>query len=82
VRAQFELLRELLASGVLCERVDDLWMEWHEKRVNWRTLKLPTQADELKKMYTWMLTTMGGRGVVGHREDRSPHCRTILGLWS
>lgn len=41
---EFELLRELLVSGVLCNHVNELFIEWHEGRFDWHSAALPVQA--------------------------------------
>ena len=76
------MLRDLLVSGALCERVDNMWVEWHGGgRLNWRTLRLPTHEGEMQKVYRWMLSSVGSRDIV-LPEHLSPHCRTFMGQWS
>ena len=79
---EFELLRDLIASGALCDHVDNLWVEWHgSSRVNYRTLGLPVKEDQLVRMYSWMFFTFQGRKI-GFPHQLSPHCRTILMQWA
>ena len=79
---EFEMLRDLLVSGVLCEKVDNLWIEWHGGgRINWKSLNLPMQEAQMQKMYTWLLSTVQSRRITT-RQDLSPHCRTFLGRWA
>ena len=80
--SEYEVLRDLFVSGVLCDKVDNLWVEWHGGgRIDWRTLGLPTHEGEIVKMLSWMLRTVQGRQIVT-RHDLSPHCRTYLGRWT
>ena len=80
--SEFELLRDLIASGVLCERVDHLWVEWHGNgRIDYKKLGLPDKEGDLADMYRWMFRSMQGRFVTTP-ERRSPHCRTILMQWA
>ena len=80
--SEFDVLRDLIMSGTLCERVDNLWVEWHGGgRINWRTMGLPMRESEVQKIYQWMFQTAQGRTIV-IRQDLSPHCRTFLGRWA
>lgn len=80
--SEFTMLRDLLVSGALCERVDNFWIEWHGGgRVNWRTLGLPVPENEVQKVYSWMMRTVQGNQIVVPG-DLSPHCRTFLGNWA
>jgi len=79
--SEFELLRDLLVSGTLCERVDEFWIEWHGGRVDWRKLRLPLPERDVQKVYTWMLRTVQGNQIF-LPEHLSPHCRTFLGQWA
>ena len=77
--AEFEILRDLLTSGVLCARVDNLWMDWHPSRFDWRKEKLPTSEVEMHKVYKWMLESMDNR--VKHQTgtaDPDTHCKTVM----
>ena len=56
--AEFALMRDLLTSGALCARVDNLWMDWHPSRISWAKVRLPISEQEIFKMYNWMLTSM------------------------
>lgn len=77
------MLRDLFITGVLCERVDNFWIEWHGGgRVNWRSLGLPVHEDTMRKVYAWMLATVGDSRDLKSPLDRSPHCRTLLGNWA
>ena len=80
--SEFEILRDLLVSGALCERVDFLWIEWHTGgRINWKKRGLPISEGELTKVYSWMLGSVQNRRIVV-MPDLSPHCRTFLGRWA
>lgn len=80
--SEFTILRDLLVSGALCEKADDLWVEWHGGgRINWQTLGLPQREDAMQKVYSWMLRSVGGNKIVVPG-DLSPHCRTFLGNWA
>ena len=80
--SEFEVLRDLIASGALCERVDHLWVEWHgSSRVDARALGLPIDPSGVARTYAWMLTTLGG-GQATVPERLSPHCRTLLMKWA
>ena len=82
--SEFTMLRELIGSGVLCDRVEDLWIEWHQGRVNHREIGLPMKAEYVRALFTWMFTTFGsiGDGRVTLPSQRSPHCRVVLGNWA
>ena len=78
--SEFQLLRDLLVSGALCEKVDLLWVEYHGSgRINWRSLGLPVRESDLTKVYTWMLSTVQDRTIV-LPSMLSPHCRTFIGV--
>lgn len=50
--SEYHLLRDLMLSGVLCERVDSLWVEWHGGgRINHRALGLPQREEDLTRTY-------------------------------
>lgn len=79
---EFQLLRDLLASGVLCERVDHLWVEFHGSgRINYQTLGLPMKENNLQAVYEWMLHTFQDRRIYTPQQ-LSPHCRTMLMRWA
>jgi len=67
---EYELLRDLIATGVLCQKVEDLFVEWHEDRIAWRAEGLPVPGPALRAAYTWML---------GNATRR--RCRTRLHKW-
>ena len=50
--SEYDILRDLLMSGVLCKRVKNLWVEFHPTRD--ATIGTPTRVDEVFK---WMLQT-------------------------
>eukprot|EP00316_Scyphosphaera_apsteinii_P010032 CAMPEP_0119310060 /NCGR_PEP_ID=MMETSP1333-20130426/17679_1 /TAXON_ID=418940 /ORGANISM="Scyphosphaera apsteinii, Strain RCC1455" /LENGTH=249 /DNA_ID=CAMNT_0007314177 /DNA_START=315 /DNA_END=1065 /DNA_ORIENTATION=- len=52
---EFVLIKELLRTGVLCELVDELFVEWHPGRASWREEGLPIHDNELHKALLWML---------------------------
>ena len=79
--SEFTLLRDLLVSGALCERVDNFWIEWHNGRINWHKVGLPMQESYLQRVYMWMLQTVQGRTII-LPEHLSPHCKTYLGRWA
>jgi len=77
--SEFELLRDLLSSGALCGRVDNLWMDWHPTRIAWAKERLPISDVEMHKMYNWMLTSMDNRAK--HQTgtaDPDAHCKTAM----
>jgi len=79
---EFTMVRDLLVSGVLCERVDNLWIEWHDGgRIDWRTMGLPLREDAVQRLYMWMIQSVQDHRIVT-RADLSPHCRTFLGRWA
>lgn len=74
------MLRDLLVSGALCEKVDLLWVEYHGSgRIDWRSLGLPVRESDLTKVYTWMLSTVQDR-TIALPSQLSPHCRTFIGV--
>ena len=80
--SEFEILRDLIVSGTLCQRVDNIWIEWHGAgRINWKTMGLPTSEKEMQKVYTWMIRSVGNRKII-LPEHLSPHCRTFMGTWA
>ena len=52
--AEYDILRELVVSGVLCRRVDYLFMEWHRKTKLTNSSPIPYGIDE---SLTWMLAS-------------------------
>mmetsp|Transcript_31271 Transcript_31271/g.51782 ORF Transcript_31271/g.51782 Transcript_31271/m.51782 type:complete len:282 (+) Transcript_31271:172-1017(+) len=91
---EFELLRELLISGVLCRVVDDLFIEWHDGRFPWQEAGLPLKARDISLLYGWMLhyNVTQERNLVRGNVQRTPlakaaarhshHCKTVLFHWS
>ena len=76
--SEYDILRDLLMSGVLCTRVETLWIEFHSTRDG--TLGTPERVDEV---FRWMLET--------HNESTRPlpwlpyasaRCATTLLQWS
>ena len=80
-----EVVRDLISSGVLCERVSNLWVEWHDtgkhKRPNesapWISLNLPgavrPESGSVKAVYKWMLRSMTtGRNANAERAAGMP----------
>jgi FkbM family methyltransferase len=83
--SEFTVLRDLLASGTLCQRVEHLWIEWHMGRIDWRKVGLPVSEGKLMETYSWMLKSMQGHWTdddVQMMRPLSPHCRTRLGKWA
>ena len=77
--SEFELLRDRLASGVLCTRVDKLWRDWQPNRIAWAKERLPTSDAEMYRVYKWMLTSMDN--AAKHRTgtaDADAHCKTVM----
>ena len=80
--SEFEILRDLIVSGALCQKVDNIWVEWHGGgRINWRTLGLPANEKEVQTVYEWMIRHVGNRNPMTPQE-LSPHCRTFMGTWA
>ena len=77
--SEFELMRDLITSGALCMRVDNLWMDWHPARISWGKEKLPTTETEMHKVYRWMLTSMDN-SAKHQTGTASPyaHCKTVM----
>ena len=77
--AEFEMLRDLLLSGALCAKVDDLWLDWHPTRISWSQEKLPTLDIEMHKIYKWMLSTVenSAKHKTGTADPES-HCKTVM----
>jgi FkbM family methyltransferase len=78
--SEYDILRDLLMSGVLCKRVETLWVEFHSTRDG--AVGTPARVDEVFK---WMLET--------HNENAralqqawlpytSARCSTTLLQWS
>ena len=76
--SEYDILRDLLMSGVLCKRVETLWIEFHSTRDG--TVGTPERVDEV---FRWMLET--------HNESTRPlpwlpyasaRCATTLLQWS
>ena len=77
--SEFQLMRDLLTSGVLCTRIDNLWMDWHPNRITWGKEGLPTSDVEMYKVYKWMLTSMDN--AAKHQTgtaDPDTHCKTVM----
>jgi len=77
--AEFEMMRDLLTSGVLCAKVDNLWMDWHPNRIEWKKERLPTSDVEMYHVYKWMLTSMDNSAK--HQTgtaDPDSHCKTAM----
>ena len=77
--SEFTLMRDLITSGVMCGRVDNLWMDWHPNRIHWGREGLPTSDTELYKVYKWMLTSMDNSAK--HQTgtaDPDSHCKTVM----
>ena len=78
--SEFELFRDLMLSGVLCSKVDDLWVDWHPGgRISWSKERLPTKDDEMHKIYKWMLTSVdnAAKHATGQPDSES-HCKTVM----
>ena len=78
--SEFELLRDLMLSGVLCSKVDDLWVDWHPGgRISWSKERLPTKDDEMHKVYKWMLNSVdnAAKHATGQSDSES-HCKTVM----
>lgn len=50
--SEYDILRDLMMSGVLCKRVETLWVEFHATQD--ATKDTPTRVD---KVFKWMLET-------------------------
>ena len=50
--SEYDILRDLMLSGVLCRRVETLWVEFHA--AEGATKGTPTRVD---KVFKWMLET-------------------------
>jgi hypothetical protein len=77
--AEFEMMRDVMMSGTLCAKVDDLWMDWHPARFDWKKAKLPASEIEMHKVYKWMLESMDNSAK--HRTgaaDPDSHCKTVM----
>ena len=78
--SEFTMLRDLLLSGALCARVDQLWVEWHgNRRIDWEALGLPLKESDVVGVFGWMLRTAGDAKQISAPQDLGPHCRTVLG---
>ena len=66
---EFVLLRSLLASGVLCQTVSELFVEWHAGRFSWEESGLPAPSETLERVYRWMLG------------NATKHCKTTILPW-
>ena len=58
------VLRDLLLSGVLCERVSNLWVEWHTAKQLGQAATAPAAGGgpsptAINEVYKWMLRTAG-----------------------
>jgi len=54
---EYNLLPDLLMSGVLCHNVRDLFLEWHtgKNTLSWQEEQLPLPDVDLRRAFTWML---------------------------
>lgn len=52
--SQYEILRELVSSGLACSRLDHLFIEWHRKDKLTGNTTVPYEADG---MLEWLLAT-------------------------
>ena len=86
------LLRNLMLSGVLCQRVHALWVEWHYNRTagSGPPRELPSVPLGTNAVMQWMLLTQGDPWRRPHATDGyssesqpyvSPHCNTTLLRW-
>ena len=76
--SEYDILRDLLMSGVLCKRVENLWVEFHP---TWdATVGTPAGVDEVFK---WMLQSHN-RTTQTHAwlPYKSARCATTLLHWS
>ena len=86
---EFELMRDLLSSGVLCAHVRELFVEWHTGRFSWKDAGLPLPDSEMLTLYRWLLrynqTADTRDGYLGKDVARpagsSAHCKTLLFRW-
>ena len=69
--SEYAVLRRLLESGVLCRRVTDLFVEWHD-------------VDKNLRMYRWLQAQLNGHtpSSRGNEKGASGHCRTRLHSWA
>ena len=78
--SEFEMFRDLMLSGVLCNKIDNLWVDWHPgNRISWTKAGLPTSDAEMYKVYKWMLTSTDNSAK--HRSgtaDPDAHCKTVM----
>ena len=76
---ELDLLRELLSSGVLCERVDDLYVEWHAEDAS-----AGPEAAARRDVLQWMLRAHNKSWRELERAWQpygSARCRTTLLKW-
>ena len=78
--SEYDILRDLLMSGVLCKRVETLWVEFHSTRDG--TVGTPVRVAEVFK---WMLETHNGSTRALQQAwlpYTSARCATTLLQWS
>ena len=68
---EYEILRELLVSGLLCDRVDALVVEWHRRKFD-NSSSVPAAADEALEWLMQSVTCSSLRLFTLDR-DRQPH---------
>ena len=76
--SEYDILRDLLMSGVLCRHVENLWVEFHPTRD--ATVGTPASVDEVFK---WMLQTHNvSTQTHAWLPYKSARCATTLLHWS